>query len=101
MVALTERDTKEGEVYEISSMEEIEKELLRNWVPERKCRNRLEELVKNNLFLTKDGFLKSPAEAPAHRKVLLEDKDITKKTASDFTKLCENTMTSSPRTAET
>ena len=36
VVAFTEKDTKEGEVYEISSMEKIEKELPRNWVPERK-----------------------------------------------------------------
>ena len=89
VVAFAEKDTKEGEVYEISSMEEIEKELPRNWVPERKHRNKLEELINNNPFSTKDDFLKSPVEAPAHRKVLLEDKDITKKTVGDFNKLCD------------
>ena len=35
VVAFAEKDTKKGEVYEISSMEEIEKELPRNWVPEK------------------------------------------------------------------
>ena len=36
-----------------------------------------------------DDFLKSPAEAPVHRKVLLEDKDISPKTQKSFDKLCE------------
>ena len=36
-----------------------------------------------------DDFLKSPAEAPVHRKVLLEDKDISPKTQKAFNKLCE------------
>ena len=37
----------------------------------------------------KDDFLKSPAEAPAHRKVLLEDKDISQQTQKAFKKRCE------------
>ena len=37
----------------------------------------------------KDDFLKSPAEAPAHRKVLLEDKGIFSRTQKAFEKLCE------------
>ena len=37
----------------------------------------------------KDDFLKSPAEAPAHRKVLLEDKDISQQTQKAFKKPCE------------
>ena len=36
-----------------------------------------------------DDFLKSPVEAPVHRKVLLEDKDISPKTQKAFDKLCE------------
>ena len=55
----------------------------------KKHRNKLEELMNNNPFSTKDDFLKSPAEAPPHRKVLLEDKDITKKTGGGFNKLCD------------
>ena len=35
-----------------------------------------------------DDFLKSPAEAPVHRKVLLEDKNISK-TQEAFDKLCD------------
>ena len=37
----------------------------------------------------KDDFLKSLAEAPAHRKVLLEDKGISPKDTKAFEKLCE------------
>ena len=36
-----------------------------------------------------DNFLKSLAEAPVHRKVLLEDKNISPKTQEAFDKLCE------------
>ena len=36
-----------------------------------------------------DDFLKSPAEASVHRKVLLEDKNISPKTQKAFDKLCE------------
>ena len=36
-----------------------------------------------------DDFLKSPAEAPVHRKVLLEDKNLSPKMQEAFDKLCE------------
>ena len=36
-----------------------------------------------------DDFLKSPSEAPVHRKVLLEDKNLSPKTQEDFDKLCK------------
>ena len=36
-----------------------------------------------------DDFLKSPEEAPVHRKVLLEDKDILPKAQKAFDRLCE------------
>ena len=36
-----------------------------------------------------DDFLKSPMEAPAHRKVLLEDKNILPKIQEAFNKLCK------------
>ena len=36
-----------------------------------------------------NDFLKSRAEAPVHRKVLLEDKDISPKTQKAFDKLCD------------
>ena len=36
VVAFTEKDCNEGEVLEICTMEQLEKELPRNWIPERK-----------------------------------------------------------------
>ena len=47
------------------------------------------ELFENPFMKKKDDFLKSPAEAPAHRKVLLEDKDISQQTQNAFERLCE------------
>ena len=47
------------------------------------------ELFINPFMKKKDDFLKSPAEAPTHRKELLEDKDISPKTQKAFERLCE------------
>ena len=47
------------------------------------------ELIENPFMKKKDDFLKSPAEAPAHRKVLLEDKDIFQQIQRAFERLCE------------
>ena len=46
-------------------------------------------MFQNPFMKKKDDFLKSPAEAPTHRKVLLEDKEISPKTQRAFEKLCE------------
>ena len=46
-------------------------------------------MFKNPFMEKKDDFLKSPAEASANRKVLLEDKDISRQTQRAFKKLCE------------
>ena len=50
---------------------------------------KMTELFENPFMKKKDDFLKSPAEVPTHRKVLLEDKDISPKTQKAFEKLCE------------
>ena len=89
VVAFAEKDCKEGEVLEICTMEQLEKELPRNWIPERKRQEKFSEFFENPLMQKDDDFLKSPAEAPVHRKVLLEDKDISPKTQKTFDKLCE------------
>ena len=89
VVAFAEKDCKEGEVLEICTMEQLEKELPRNWIPERKQQEKFSEFFKNPFMKKDDDFLKSPAEAPVHRKVLLEDKDISPKTQKAFDKLCE------------
>ena len=89
VVAFTERDCNEGEVLEICTMEQLEKDLPRNWIPERKCQEKLSEFFKNPFAQKEDDFLKSPAEAQVHRKVLLEDKDISPKTQKVFDELCK------------
>ena len=48
-----------------------------------------------------DDFLKSPAEAPVHRKVLLEDKDISRKSRKLLTNYVKSMMISSQKTAVT
>ena len=49
----------------------------------------MNEFFENPFVTRKDDFLKSPAEVRVHRKVLLEDKDISPKTQKAFDKLCE------------
>ena len=51
-------------------------ELPRNWILERKQQEKFSEFFENPFMQKDDDFLKSPAEAPVHRKVLLEDKNI-------------------------
>ena len=89
VIAFTEKDSNEGEVLEIWTMEQLEKEIPRNWIPSRKRQEKMNEFFKNLFGTGKDDFLKSPAEVPVHRKVLLEDKDISPKTQKAFDKLCE------------
>ena len=89
IVAFAEKDCNEGEVMEICTMEELERDIPRNWIPERQCQEKMTKLFENPFMQKKDDFLKSPAEAPTHRKVLLEDKDISPKTLKAFEKLCE------------
>ena len=89
VVAFTEKDCNEGEVLEICTMEQLEKELPRNWIPERKQQEKLSEFFENPFMQKGDDFLKSPAEAPVHRKVLLEDKNFSPKTQEAFDKLCK------------
>ena len=76
-------------VLEICTMEQLEKELLRNWIPERKQQEKFSEFFENPLMKKDDDFLKSPSEAPVHRKVLLEDRNISPKTQEAFDKLCK------------
>ena len=75
VVAFKEKDCKENEIFKICTMEELEKELPRNWIPEHNRQEKMTELFENPFMKKQDNFLKSPAKAPSHRKVLLEDKD--------------------------
>ena len=89
IAAFAEKDCNEGEVLEICTMEQLEKDLPRNWIPERKQQEKLSEFFENPFMQKDDDFLKSPAEAPVHRNLLLEDKNISPKTQEAFDKLCE------------
>ena len=90
IVAFTEKDCNKGEVLEICTMEQLEKELPRNWIAERKWQEKFNEFFENSFMQKDDDFLQSPVEAPVHRKVLLEDKNISPKTQEAFDKLCKN-----------
>ena len=48
IVAFAEKDCKEGEVLEICTMEQLEKELPRNWIPERKQQEKFSEFLENH-----------------------------------------------------
>ena len=89
IVAFAEIDCNEGEVLEIYTMEQLEKDLPRNRIPERKHQEKLNEFFENLFMKKEDDFLKSPVEAPVHRKVLLEDKNIFPKTQEVFDELCK------------
>ena len=89
IVAFTEKDCNEGEVFEICTMEQLEKDLSRNLIPERKGEEKLSQFFENPFMQKDDDFLKSPAEAPVHSKVLLEDKNIFPKMQGAFDKLCK------------
>ena len=74
VVAFTEKDCNKGEVLEICTMKQLEKDLPRNWIPERKHQEKLSEFIENQFMQKEDDFLKSTAETPVHRKVFLEHK---------------------------
>ena len=90
VIAFAEKDcNNESDIFKICTIEGLEKELPRNWIPERKRQERMTELFENPFMKKQDKFLKSPAEAPSHRKVLLENKDISPKTQKAFEQLCD------------
>ena len=89
VVAFTEKYCNKGEVLEICTIEQLEKDFPRNWIPERKRQEKLSEFFEKPFMQKEDDFLKSPAEVPVHRKVLLEDKNISPKTQQTFDELCK------------
>ena len=70
-------------------MEQLERDLPRKWILERKRQEKISEFFENPFMQKEDDFLKSPAEALVHRKVLLEDKNISPKTQKAFNELCQ------------
>ena len=89
IVPFTEKDCNDGRILETCTMEQLQRDLPRNWIPERKCQEKMSEFFENPFMQKEDNFLKSPAEALVHRKVLLEDKNISPKTQQAFDELCQ------------
>ena len=57
VVAFAEKDCNEGEVLEICTMEQLGKELPRNWIPERKWQEKFSEFFENPFMQKDDDFL--------------------------------------------
>ena len=68
-------------------MQQLEKDLPRNWISERKRQEKMSEFFENPFMQKEDDFLKSLVETLVHRKVLLEDKNISHKTQQAFDEL--------------
>ena len=61
VVVFVEMDCNEGEVLEICTMEELEMDLPRKWIPKWQQQEKMTELFENPFMKKKDDFLKSPA----------------------------------------
>ena len=59
VVAFAEKDCKEGEVLEICTMEQLEKELPRNWIPETKWQEKFSKFFENPFIQKCNGFYPS------------------------------------------
>ena len=93
VVAFTEKDEVEGEVFEINTVKDTDLDPTpRNWVPWRTGQSSAlssQEADLEKIFTLATNFIKSPAEVETHRKVDLEDREITTETKDKFNKLCD------------
>ena len=86
VVAFTEKDDTEGEVFEIEQVDITP----RNWIPARSQRPVTEiakvdtEMDLHSILTSASNFIKSPVEVEAHRKVDLEDKKFKEETRQEF-----------------
>ena len=49
VIAFAEKDSNEGEVLEICTMEELEKEIPKNWIPSRKQQEKNEQIFQKSI----------------------------------------------------
>ena len=91
VVAFTEKDDTEGEVFEIEQVDTTP----RNWIPAL-SQQPIAEITKvdmetdlHTILTLASNFVKSPAEVEAHRKVDLKDRKIKEETGQEFNKLCD------------
>ena len=99
VVGFAECDNSTGEVFEISYDEkeiEIDDNHYRNWLPERRptspsgrTSREPSKVDLHKLLSTSTNFIKSPAEVDSHRKVDLQDQNISPETRSKFKDLCK------------
>ena len=83
-------------------MEQLEKRATQKLDTRKKtARKKFSEFFENPFMQKDDDLLKSPAEAPVHRKVLLEDKDISPKTQKLLTNYVKSMTISSQKTVVT
>ena len=93
VVAFTEKDCSEGEVLEICTMEQLERDIPRNWIPERKRQEKLSEFFENPFGKKDDDqytgkyYWKTKISPPKHKRRL--------------TNCARNMMTQSPKTVVT
>ena len=66
VMAFPEKYCNEGEVLEICTMEQLEKELPRNCIPERKRQEKFSEFFENPFMQKDDDFLKSHIQYLGH-----------------------------------
>ena len=67
ILAFAEKDCNDGELLGICTMEQLERDLPQNWIPERKRQEKLREFSENQFMQKEDDFLKFPVKALVHR----------------------------------
>ena len=93
VIAFIEKDRNEGEVLEICTMEQLEKDLPRNWIPERKRQEKLSEFFENPFMQKKDNFLNPQQKHPYTEKFYSETKTSPPKHKKPSTNCARNMMT--------
>ena len=101
VVAFTEKDCNEGEVLEICTMEQLEKDLPRNWIPERKWQKKLSEFFENPFMQKDDDFLNLQRKHQCTGKCYWKTKTFPPECKRCLTNCVRNTMTSSLKTVVT
>ena len=101
MVAFVEKDCTEGEVLELCTMEQLEQELPRNWIPKRKMDEKITELLENPFMRKKDDFLKSQLMCQNIARYYWRTKIFPPKQRQHSINCVRNMMISYPKTVAT
>ena len=101
IVAFAEKDCNEGEVLEICTMEQLEKDLPRNWISERNQQEKLKEFFENPFMQRMMIFSNLQRNHWYTEKYYQKTKTFPPKCKKHLTNCARNTMTSSPKTVVT